>query len=166
MLLKQTIILLLLAFVFSCKSAKPVLPSSTNTTKTITVTEVVKDTIVKTEKDSTYYKAWLKCQDGKVVIEKEAAVPKKTTKSLQNPAVKITDNVLEVDCITKATEMFLQWKEHHQNEVVETIIREPYPVEKDLSWWEQLCIGLGKVSLLVSIAFAIRFILKLKNIIS
>jgi hypothetical protein len=165
---KQTIILafLLLFIAVSCKSTKPVLPSNTNTVKTITITQVLRDTIFKVEKDSSYYKAWLKCQDNKIVIVKEKKSPTTASKLLQPPSVSIVDNVLQVDCEARAQELFFQWQEKFKEEVTQTEIRTPYPVERNLTWFQSLCIILGKGFLIIIAGSIILFILKLKNYIS
>jgi hypothetical protein len=64
--LKQIGMLLLIVLLVSCSSSKPVVNEST--TKTVTVTETLHDTVFKIEKESSSYHALLACQNGKVVV--------------------------------------------------------------------------------------------------
>lgn len=161
--------LLMLLFVigvlFSCKSS---IPLAKETTKTVTVTEVVRDTVVKVEKDNSYYQALLKCQEGKVVIEKPTSnYAEKTSpgKNLLPPKVNIDDNnLLSVDCESKAQELFFQWKEKFTAEVVSERI--PYPVERQLTFFQKLFIWFGKVFLGLMAAGFIYWIFKFKKYIT
>jgi hypothetical protein len=131
----------------SCKSAGVVPPATTDTTTAITTKEVIHDTIFQTEKDSSYYKAYLECVNGKVVL-KEATEPiVKPGKYLEPPKVNLKDNILTVDCKAEAQKIFAQWKDTYTKEHQQIIKRIPYPVETPLSWWQKTEIILGRIFL-------------------
>lgn len=164
MKLKQTLILIfaiLLTVVTSCKTAVP--QGSKETVSTITITEVVHDTVFTIQKDSSSYKALLECREGKVVIK----TPIKATagKVTEKPKVLIQNNELSVDCETKAQELFAQWKSQDKHEKIAVTERIPYPVEKQLTFWQKLLIVCGKIFLTLVVLACITFILKLKNIV-
>lgn len=156
--------LLMLLFVIgvllSCKSSIPLAKEST---KTVTITEVVRDTVVVVEADKSTYQALLKCQEGKVVIDQTTATQPKTTggKKLSAPKVNIKDNTLKVDCEQKAYELFHQWKEVFKAEAVSERI--PYPVQRELTFWQKLFIWFGKVFLILLLAALINWLIKLKK---
>ena len=148
----------------SCKSASVVPPTTTETTKTITIKEVVRDTVFKTEKDSSYYKAYLDCVNGKVVI-KSALTPKGgiTTKAgsyLKPPKVVVHDNILTVDCNAEAQKLFAKWKDTYITENAQTIKQIPYPVETPLTWWQKTEIILGRIFLGLIVLFTTLGVLK------
>lgn len=152
--------LLIIAFIFavtlqSCKCADA-LPGATKTT---TITEVVRDTIFKIERDNSYYKALLECQNGKVVIKDKPQTTK--TKNLKAPKVAIKDNQLTVDCEKKAQELYAQWVEKSKSELIE----KPYAVERQLTFWQKLYIFCGKLFLFIVLISIVGLILNLKKTI-
>lgn len=144
-------------FIVSCSTLKT--PSvNTTTTKEKIIKEIPRDTIIEVAKDSSFYKAWIKCVNNKPVL----VAPKKSKsidtvflpeakpgKFLEPPKVNLKGNVLSVDCHAKAQKLFIQWKEKYiqENTVSETTITlPPKLIEKKLSWWQKLWIGLGKIA--------------------
>lgn len=115
------------------------------TERTVTVKEFVRDTVLKTPADSSYYFAKLKCtEDGKVTVNKE--VFQSGTK-LSAPKVIIKDNYLLVDCKQKADSLFFQWKEKYITDNKNTIqVRQ---VAKPLTWWQTTQIWLGRIFILI-----------------
>lgn len=125
----------------SCRTSN--VPITTETTKIITIKEVVRDTVFTIEKDNSYYNALLECQNGKVVIKDE---PKKTKgNNLEPPKVTIRDNVLEVDCEKEAQKLFAQWKDTYTIENATTVITIPVYIEKELSYWQSTEIWCGRI---------------------
>ncbi len=136
----------------SCKSTSVVPPATTETTQTVTIKEVIRDTIFETQKDSSYYKAWLECKDGKVILTpnpspKERGAAAKAGKYLKTPKVVVQDNILTVDCEAEAQKLYAQWKDTYIKENVQNIKKIPYPVEKTLTWWQKTQIILGRLFL-------------------
>jgi hypothetical protein len=153
----------------SCKSAGVVPPATTDTTTAVTIKEVIHDTIFQTEADSSYYKAYLECVNGKVVLKQTTEPIVKPGKHLEPPKVNLKDNILTVNCKAEAQKLFAQWKDtyikEHQQIIKKipyaVIKRIPYAVEKPPSWWQKTQINLGRIFLgiivLIAIIVGLRF---------
>ena len=141
-----------------CKTANVLPPIKTEITNTITTKEVVHDTIFETKKDSSYYKAWLDCQDGKVIIKNEP----KTTKGkyLKPPKVTIKDNYLQVDCETEAQKLFAQWKDVYRENLKSVLTTNTVSVERQLTWWQKFQIWCGRLFLGITLFYVIKFLIK------
>lgn len=143
----------------ACKSASVVPPTTTETITTKTVKEIIRDTIFLTKKDSSYYKAYIECVNGKPVISK----PKMETRKgnhLQPPKVDLKDNVLTINCFAEAQKLFYQWKDIYIKEHQQIIQKVPYPVPADLSWWQQIQIVLGRIFLFLAVLLGIGIAVK------
>ncbi|MNF51769.1 hypothetical protein D3C85_112970 [compost metagenome] len=168
--MKQSIVKSMLCVLFfvvlattlvSCKSTSVVPPTTTEKTITTTIKEVIHDTIFQTEKDSSYYKAYLECVNGKVVITKDKKPVAKPGKHLEPPKVNLQDNILTIDCKAEAQKMFAKWKDVYIKEHQQDIQKIPYPVPLELSWWQYTQIILGR--LFIVIAFLIGLVFAFKN---
>lgn len=126
-----------------CKSKKVFLAQD-NENKTVFVTQILRDTILKIEKDNSYYQALLECQNNKVVLKKQEKIQQ--GKIVHAPKVTLKNNVLAVDCEARAQELFVQWKEKHKIE--NTVITKYIEVEKNLSFWQELQIWCGRLFIL------------------
>jgi len=144
----------------SCKSTSVVPPATTETTKIITIKEVVRDTVFETKKDSSYYKAYLECVNGKVVLKSDTKPIVKPGKFLQPPKVNLKDNILTINCKAEAQKLFAQWKDTYTKEHQSDIKRIPYAVEKPLSWWQKTEIILGRIFLGLILIFTALGVLK------
>lgn len=154
--LKRLVFLFFSALVLvSCKSPKPVL--SEEKTKTITIKEMVHDTVFKIQKDSSSFKALLECQNGKVVVKNVTqAEPGRTLKS---PKVRLDNNKLNVDCELKEQELYARWKSQQVKETeVKTINTTKFV--NYLTFWQKVQIWLGRIFLLVLVYYFVRFIRK------
>lgn len=130
-----------------CRSVRPPVTTNQIVERTNTVTIVQRDTVFITQPDSSFYKAWIECVNGKPVIKSgsEKASP---GKYLEKPGVKLNGNELLVDCKAKAQELFAQWQEQYVKEhEKETITLPPVEVEKQLSWWQVTQIWAGRIAL-------------------
>ncbi|WP_291122775.1 hypothetical protein [Flavobacterium sp. UBA6046] len=144
----------------SCKSASVVPPATTETTKTITIKEVVRDTIFKTEKDSSYYKAYLNCVNGKVVVKQDTKPIIKLGKFLQPPKVSLKDNILTIDCKAEAQKLFAQWKDIYRENMKSVLTTKYVEVEKPLTYWQKTEIILGRIFLGLILCFTALGVLK------
>lgn len=136
-------------FLISCGSQK----QPTVVTKTITVTEVVKDTVFKIKSDTIRVAYRVECPDGNPPTLKPQT-PQTPSKgnlngTLNTPDVRLQGNELTIDCTTKAQELFAQWKEKHVQERIEV----PVMVEKELSWWQKLYLSIGMFAFWAGIGF-------------
>lgn len=144
----------------ACKSASVVPPTTTEANTSLTVKEIIHDTVFETKPDSSYYKAYLECINGKVVIKQDTKPIVKSGKFLKPPRVNLKDNVLKIDCKAEAQKLFAQWKDKYTREHQNSIQRIPYPVEKSLSWWQQTQIILGRLLILIAVLLGIGLVLR------
>lgn len=156
---------LLVTTLVSCKSASVVPPTKIETTNTVTKTEVIRDTVFEIQKDSSYYKAYLECVNGKVEVKQKTVPHTQKGNHLQPPKVNIKDNIITVDCVTEAQRMFAEWKETYTDSVLKSITENPYIVEKELTWWQNTQIILGRIFLGIIILLALVFGLRFAKII-
>ena len=144
----------------SCKSASVVPPATTETVQTVTIKEVIRDTVFEIKPDSSYYKAYLDCVDGKVVVKQNTKPILKSGKFLQPPKVNLKDNILTIDCEAEAQKLFYEWKDVYRENMKSVIQKIPYPVEKPLSWWQKTEIILGRLFLVLILIFTALGVLK------
>jgi hypothetical protein len=151
---------LVIGTLVSCKSNS--VPLSTKTEVTAITTEVIiRDTIFQTQKDSSYYKAWLECQNGIVVMKGAPIIT--PGKYLNPPKVIIEHNQLNVDCNAEAQRLFAKWKDTYIKENKQETITIPVPYEKPLNYWQVTQIWCGRAFMLLVVLFIIYLILKLKK---
>lgn len=137
--------LFVLVALASCVSSKPTIQDE----KIIKITETVHDTIFKIEKDSSALAALLECQNGKVVVKN--IIESSSGRILKSPKIKLSNNVLQVDCEARAQEVLAHYKDTHEqlySYKIQTLTKE---VEKQLSWWQELEIWCGRIFLLTLI---------------
>jgi hypothetical protein len=143
----------------ACKSKSVLPPTKTEVTSTITIKEVVRDTIFETKKDSSYYKAWLECKDGKVIIKNQPKTAK--GKYLQPPKVIIKDNYLDVECEAEAQKLFAQWKDIYKNSEQKTETTIPVEVERKLTFWQSFQIWCGRIFLVITLFIIAKFLIRI-----
>lgn len=149
-----------LAILIALTSCRAKLPEKVivEKTKEVTITEKVRDTVLVTEKDSSYYKAYIECINNKPVIKDATATPGKILKA---PNVNLTNNQLTVDCKQEAEKIFFQWKEkyikeHHKEQV-------PVIVPAEFTDWQIIKMKLGEIFLwllLIPIVYIIYKLIK------
>ena len=122
--------LFVLATLVGCGSGKPIVVQN-ETTKIIK--ETVHDTIFKIEKDGSSLVALLECQNGKVVIKN--IVQSEPGRTLKSPKVRLSDNVLKVDCEQRAQELFAQWKDTYISQ--DTVTQLPPIITNELTYWQK-----------------------------
>ncbi|WP_312394729.1 hypothetical protein [Chryseobacterium sp.] len=161
------ILFLIIGAVVACKSRQPVIPVTLEKTKE--VTKIIRDTVFKVEKDSSYYEAFIDCVNGKPIIRETPETVKisKAGRALEIPKVNIAGNKLSVNCTKQAEELFKQWqevyiKEHEQTPIY---VDKPIPVEKPLSWFQKTQLWLGRIFLSLIAITLLAFILRWKKII-
>lgn len=147
--------LFVLVALVSCVSSKPTIQDE----KITRITETVHDTIFKIEKDSSALAALLECQNGKVVVKN--IIESSSGRTLKSPKIKLSDNILKVDCEARAQEVLAHYKDTHEqlySYKIQTLTKE---VEKQLSWWQTLEIWCGRLFLLILIGYTIKFLIKI-----
>lgn len=144
----------------ACKSSSVVPPTTAETITETTRKEVVRDSAFSIPKDSSYYKAYLECINGKVVLKPDTKPIAKPGKHLEPPKVSLEDNLLTIDCKQEAIKMFVKWKDVYIKSHQQIIKKIPYPVPQELSWWQQTQIILGRILLLIAALLAVGFVYK------
>ena len=141
----------------SCNENNKIATPDRFTDKKITNNEVIRDSIFKIQPDTSSLKALIEWTKGKAVI-KEIIQSESGKNHLKFPKIQIKDNILTVDCETRAQELVATWKEHHTKEFkTETITHTEF---KNLSRWESFCLGTGKIVTLLFISTFIIYLLR------
>lgn len=153
---------ILLVMLGSCASKKPTDPVIV--TKTKTIKEVVKDTVFTVKADSSFYRAYIECVNGKPVIleqKKNDTTVAKAGSYLKIPKVKLSESgVLEVNCEAEAQKLFASWKETYIHEQEPVIVEKPVPVEKPYPWYVTIQLWFGRILLAMLLLILINFLYK------
>jgi len=155
-------LLLCLGLLAGCKSKVNIPQSTIETTKDINVQNIQRDTVFKTLADSSYYEAWLKCVNGKVVVVDASTKASKNGK-LQNPKVNIKNNKITVGCQLEEQKLFAKWNEQHKTETITNTLRIPYPVPAEFTSWQSFQLWCGRIFLALMLLVLIGWIVKLKT---
>lgn len=161
------LIFISLATLVSCASKKPQNPVIiTNTKETV---RTVRDTIFKIEADSSSYKAFIDCVNGKPIIREtaETKAESKKGKILNIPKTVLKGNQLTVDCYKKEQELKKQWEETHvkESEQIPIYIPTPVEVEKPLTFWQKTQIWFGRIFMGILSIFIIIGVLRWRKLI-
>lgn len=132
----------------SCKSRQAIVSPSSVITNTIekVVTKTLRDTTFLIESDSSFYNAWIECQNGKPVLHNPTAQRGKN--NLQPPKVTLSDKgQLDVGCVTDSLVFKARLEELVTaiSNIKTTTIKIPVEVVKPLTFIQKLLINLGKV---------------------
>lgn len=152
---KALVLLFWLVLCFSCSSKKALVKESVIES----VTETLHDTVFLIEADTSLYRAYLECLDGKVVIKE--VIESKPGKNLEVPKAKIDGNILQVDCEARAHELFAQWKSKHTSKTITKQV--PVYIKTPLTFWQELQIWCGRIMLLIFLGLIIAVIIQLIN---
>ena len=155
-------VVVLVALLAGCRSASSLPSPSTAETSTKEVKVVVRDTFFKTEKDSSFYKAYIDCVNGKPVLKNPKATP---GKNLKAPKVNLKGNELQVDCQQQAQKLFYQWKEQYVKENQSKTIKIPYAVPAQFTQFQVVQLVLGKIFLFLILLLIVAAILRYKKFI-
>lgn len=140
----------------SCSSKKAIIQKEITKDS---IVETVHDTVFSVEKDSSYYKALLECQNGNVVIKRVTG----TTygRKLKPPKVVVQDNVLQIDCEAEAEKLFAFWKStfiRNYKGVTEPVIT------NELTWFQKTQIYIGRTTLVVVMLYLLLLLFKFKKL--
>ncbi|OWP84343.1 hypothetical protein BWK59_05835 [Flavobacterium davisii] len=141
-LFRVVLFALLVGMMGACKSSlAPTVTSQTN--DTIIKVQTLRDTIVKTKQDSSFYKALLECQNGKVVINRP--VNFQEGEVLKIPEVELQDNYLTVKCKLPSQEVPVQLTENHTERIKNVLKIKTQYVPRELTWWQTTQTNMGRV---------------------
>lgn len=137
-----------------CKQLQPVV--TTDSIKTITVTETVHDSILFVKPDSASIKAFLGCDSLNQVFLKQLAIEKGRK---IDPVVKwLPGGIFEVAAKVDSEAVYFSWKERHILEVDSTKVSKVTVVKEKPPWWQML-----KSNILVTIAAGVIIVLILSR---
>ena len=150
-------VFLILAVAVSCASKKHAEPVIVETTKTIT--QIERDTVFSVKADSSFYKAYVDCVNGRPVLRNEKSQP---GAKVNAPKVEFKDRLLRVDCKVDSSKIALKWFEKNISIEKPKVVFVPkeVPVEKPLTWWQKTQMNLGKLMLFQILAAIIYFLIK------
>lgn len=140
----------------SCSSKKAIFQ---NVITKDSIVETVHDTVFSVEKDSSYYKALLECQNGNVVIKVVTGTT--SGRKLKPPKVVILDNQLEVNCQAEAEELFAFWKStfiRNYKGVTEPVIT------NELTWFQKTQIYIGRAAVALVALYLLLLLFKFKQL--
>ncbi len=113
-----------------------------NIEHTITVTEIVRDTVVQVQPDSSIVQALITCDSTGQARLEEIRTLKESARVQQTLTLK--DNQLTAKSVVDSMGIYLTYKERYHEEqkvqVVETVIEKEINV---LKWWQKLLMSLG-----------------------
>lgn len=150
-------VFLILAVAVSCASKKHAVPVIVETTKTIT--QIGRDTVFSVKADSSFYKAYIDCVNGRPVLRNEKSQP---GANLKAPKVVFKDRILRVDCKVDSSKIALKWWETNTTIQEPKIIYLPkeVPVEKPLNFWQKTQMTLGRLMAFQIFLFIIYLLIK------
>lgn len=150
-------VFLILAVAVSCASKKHAEPVLVETTKTIT--QISRDTVFSVKADSSFYRAYIDCVNGKPVFKNEQSKP---GTNLKAPKVVFKDRFLQVDCKIDSSKIALKWLE--KNITIEkpkvVFVPKEVSVEKPLNWWQKTQMALGRLMAFQIMLFIIYLLTK------
>ena len=116
-----------------CKQLQPVVSSETTSSKTTTITDIPRDTILITSPDSASIKALFGCDSLNQVFLRDLAIEKgrKIT-----PEVKwLPEGILEVTAKVDSEAVYFSWKERHVLEVDSVKVSKVTVVKEKPPWY-------------------------------
>lgn len=157
-------ILFCLAQLVSCGSRKPLPPETI--TGTLVVKQVIRDTVLKVQADSTYYHAWIECVNGKPVLrepkpenKEKRAKNQDHKRALQKPKVILDENgKLTVECRKEVEQVKAQLTAYYESRLKE--YTQPVEIEKPFAWYHKILMWAGGIFLFL-IGFVVT--IKIKN---
>ena len=139
-----------------CKQLQPVVTTDNTSSKTTTITDMPRDTILITSPDSASIKALFGCDSLNQVFLKQLAIEKGRK---VDPVVKwLPGGVLEVTAKVDSEAVYFSWKERHVLEVDSTKVSKVTVVKEKPPWWQRL-----KSNILITIAAGIIIVLILSR---
>jgi len=142
-----------------CKQLQPVVTTETTSSKTTTITDIPRDTIIITSPDSASIKALFGCDSLNQVFLRDLAIEKgrKIT-----PEVKwLPGGILEITAKVDSEAVYFSWKERHVLEVDSAKVSKVTVVKEKPPWYAKSLTGFGIAILGIAILiFAIRTIIR------
>ncbi|WP_336834079.1 hypothetical protein [Sphingobacterium siyangense] len=128
-------------FLIGCKTKTVYLPSQT---KFIEKTSIVheRDTTIQIEQDSSFYRAWIECQNNKPVLKNP--ILGKGSGKVKAPIVSLdSSGRLDVGCVTENIALRIKLKELETQ--INEKVTETVEVAKPLTFFQELFIKVGQI---------------------
>lgn len=150
----KRIIIPIVALETFCGCCPKLYPHKTETTEhVVTITETIRDTVIRVQPDSSIVQALIKCDSTDQARLEEIRTLKESARVQQT--LNLKDNKLTAMAVVDSLGIYLTYKERHKEEqkvqVVETVIEKEVNV---LKWWQKALMWVGITSL-VSIAILV-----------
>jgi len=143
----------------ACGCHKPCIPEQITVEKTVSVREVIHDTIFVTQPDSAKAEYRLVIDESGSV--KPVLLHNDPGRIIKAPSVRVRDNILTVDCYSQAEQMFAQWREYYTDSVSKTTITQPPKyMEHNLTTFEKIQMWLGRLFIIATLVFVFLLIRK------
>jgi hypothetical protein len=132
-------LLIFIILLAGCRCPKPI---ATVEKETVTITETVRDTVVKIQPDASHIRALLECDDERQVIIRELQ-ELQAGNHVRPPQIVIRENVLTATAEVDSFEVYLKWKQRdRQTDVIKT---ETVTVN-ELTGWQWFQIWAGRIA--------------------
>lgn len=146
--MKRIIISIVTLAIFCCCCPKLYPYKTENTEHTVTITEIIKDTVIQIQPDSSIVQALIKCDSTGQARLEEIRTLKESARVQQT--LNLKDNKLTAKAVVDSMEIYLTYKERHTEEqkvqVVESVIEKEVNV---LKWWQKWLMLCGIISILI-----------------
>lgn len=117
-----------------CKQLQPVV--TTDTSKTITVTETIRDTTLIVQPDSASIKALFGCDSLNQVYVKQLAVEQ--GKKIKTEIQWLPGGLMYVTAKIDSQKVYFSWKEKHIHEVDSTKVSKVTVISEKPPWWKRI----------------------------
>ena len=152
----EIMVLVALTAVSCCPKLYP--HKTENTERIVTVTEIVRDTVIQVQPDSSVVEALIRCDStGRARLE-EIQTLRQSARVQQTLSLK--DNRLTSKAVVDSMGIYLTYKDRYREEqkvqIIETVIEKEVNI---LHWWQKALMWAGAVSTLLLLALlAVKFI--------
>ena len=147
----------------SCRSSK-LLTTTTLKNDSIVIIENVRDTIIILPPDSAWLKAWLQCDStGNILMQRLETYNSKTIRTIARITPTTVGAIVTLDCKTDSLEMLISVKDRTIRHLQQSQTIRYIEVERQLSWWQQTQIHLGRALLALLAAAVVYATIKLKH---
>lgn len=127
----------------SCKTKTVYMPSKAKVIETVKIVHE-RDTTVKIEQDSSWYRAWIECQDGKPILRNP--IVQKGNGKVKPPVVTLDNSgQLNIGCISENLELKFKLRDLETKLSEHETITEQVEVVRPLTFIQNLFIALGKI---------------------
>ena len=141
-------------FMPSCRSSRLTM---TQTSDSVRIIERWRDTTIYEQPDKAWLKGWLECDSAGQVLLRELEIERGRNIT---PHIKIVNDTIYVECKTDSLELLLKLRDQMIMELQQSKTIEIVEVEKQLTWWQETQIKMGRLFLIVIVVLLIITVIK------